>query len=309
MICNRTAATSPLLAKARGMLPSMAKVTLIHWDEAEGRELAALARKSGFKVELEHQASPSILKKLRADPPAALVIGLDRLPMQGRDIAIAIRTGRQTRQIPIVFAGGEPAKVKRVRELLPDATYTSWKGVADALKQAASSALGSLVVPKSNLAGYSGTPLPKKLGIKPHVSIALLNEPENFVEYLGELPEGVELARVMTSKTGVALWFVRSLSELSYQINSVAGHVIAADCCRLWIAWAKGTSPLATDVTETLVRTAALGAGLVDYKIAAIDDDWSGLLFAPRQAAGVKQVRSRSRNTKALGVQRVKSGL
>ncbi|HXJ94046.1 MAG TPA: hypothetical protein VMT20_14450, partial [Terriglobia bacterium] len=213
----------------------------------------------------------------------ALVISLDRLPMQGRDVAIVIRTGKQARQIPIVFAGGEPAKVERVRELLPDATYTSWKNVGNDLEKAFASAPVSAVIPKSNLAGYSGTPLPKKLGVKSHICIALLNEPENFVAYLGELPEGVEFTKAITLKTEVALWFVRSVSELSHQIDSVARRVIAADCCRLWIAWAKRTSPLASDVTETLVRASALGAGLVDYKVAAIDDDWSGLLFAPRR--------------------------
>jgi hypothetical protein len=272
----------------------MAIVTLIHWNEAEGRELAVLVCKSGLKVELQHQAVPSILKKLRTNPPAALVIGLDRLPMQGRDLAAVIRTGKQTRQIPIVFAGGEPAKVERVRELLPDATYTSWENIGTALKKAVASAPASPVVPKSNLAGYSGTPLPKKLGIKSHSCVALLNEPENFVDYLEELPEGVQFTTAIAPKTGVALWFVRSLGELSHQIDSVAEHVIAADCCRLWIAWAKRTSPLATDVTETMVRATALGAGLVDYKVAAIDSDWSGLLFAPRQQALAKHTRSPS---------------
>lgn len=261
----------------------MARLTLFHWNETEGRERAALVHKCGFKVTLEYRGGPSILKKLRTRPPAVVLISLDRLPMQGRDIAIAIRTGKQTRKIPIVFAGGEPAKVERVKRLLPDATFASWKDVAAALKQALFRTPASPVVPRSNLAGYSGTPLPKKLGMKPHTSVALLGEPEGFVEYLGEVPEAVEFTRAIALKTGVVLWFVRSLQELSSQIHSVAGRVIAADSCRLWIAWAKRTSPLASEVTETHVRTSALGAGLVDYKVAAIDDDWSGLLFAPRR--------------------------
>jgi CheY-like chemotaxis protein len=269
----------------------VATVTLLHWNETECRERAALLRKSGLKVALEYRGDPSILKKLRAHPPAAVLISLDRLPMQGRDLAIAVRTGKQTRQIPILFAGGEPAKVERVKELLPDATYASWENVPIALKQALSRTPARPVVPKSNLAGYSGTPLPRKLGVKSHCSVALLNEPEGFIEYLGELPEGVEFTRTIGLKTGVALWFVRSLLELSSQIDSVAQSVIAADSCRLWIVWAKRTSPLAGDVTENLVRTTALGAGLVDYKVAAIDGDWSGLLFALRRPpAGKKAI-------------------
>jgi hypothetical protein len=275
------------------MKPSMATVVLIHWNSAEGRELAALVRKFGLKVTLEYEDAPLILKRLRASPPAAVLIGLDRLPMQGRNVGIVLRTGKQTRHVPIVFAGGESAKVERVREVLPDATYTSWTDVASALKQAMARAPASPVVPKSNLAGYSGTPLPKKLGIKPHSSITLLSEPENFVEYLGEMPEGVAFSKTITLKTGVVLWFVRSLRELSRQIDSVAQRVVAADSCRLWIAWAKRTSPLAADVSETLVRASALGAGLVDYKVAAIDSDWSGLLFAPRRSREGKKPNSK----------------
>lgn len=275
------------------MLPYMAGVVFIHWNEAEGRELAGLIRKAGLKVSLEYRDGLSILKKLRAHPPAAILIGLDRLPMQGRDLAAALRTSKQMRQVPIVFAGGEPAKVNRVRELLPDATYGSWEQIGVVLKQVISRAPASPVVPKSNLAGYSGTPLPKKLGIKSHASVTLLNEPEGFIECLGELPEGVRFARMIGLKTRVALWFVRSLQELTGQIDSVAQRVIAADSCRLWIAWAKRTSPLASDVNENLVRASALGAGLVDYKVAAIDGDWSGLLFAPRRPAGAKKAALR----------------
>jgi len=275
------------------MLPSMLAAVLVHWNKAEGRERAALIRRCGFKVELECRPGPALPKKLRSHPPAALLIGLDRLPMQGRDVAVAIRTGKQTRQIPIVFVGGEPAKVARVRELLPDATYASWENLSAALEKAVVNAPISPVVPKSNLAGYSGTPLPKKLGIKSHVSVALLSEPENFVECLGELPDGVEFSRTIGSKSGVALWFVRSIQELYSQVDFVARRVIAADSCRLWIAWAKRTSPLASDVTENLVRSSALGAGLVDYKVAAIDSDWSGLLFAPRRTPAGKKASSR----------------
>lgn len=243
----------------------------------------ALVRSSELKVSLEYRPGPSLFRKLRAHPPAAVVIGLDRLPMQGRDVAVALRTGRHTRKIAIVFAGGDPAKVNRIRELLPDATYTSWEDVGVALKQARSKALPNPVVPKSNLAGYSGTPLLTKLGIKSNVYMALLNEPENFIECLGELPEGVEITRTIGPRTGVAVWFVRSLQELSSQVDSVARRVISTGSCRLWIAWAKRTSPLAADVTENLIRASAFGAGLVDYKVAAIDSDWSGLLFAPRR--------------------------
>lgn len=217
-------------------------------------------------------------------PPAAVVISLDRLPMQGRDLAVALRTGKQTRQVPLVFVGGEPEKVERVRQTLPDAAYVPWAGVLAAVKRAIRRPLLNPVVPGSNLAGYSGTPLPKKLGIKPNIALTLLEEPEGFIEVLGELPDSVQLTRRLSSGTNVAIWFVRSTSDLASRIDSVAERVTAAERCRLWIAWPKRTSPLASDVSEPVVRVAALAAGLVDYKVAALDADWSGLLFAPRQA-------------------------
>jgi CheY-like chemotaxis protein len=258
-------------------------LVLIHWNRAEGRGRVRKVRESGFKVKLEHdpRQGPAILRRLREAPPDAVVIDLGRLPMQGRDAAVAIRNAKQTRHVPLVFLDGEPAKVERIRQTLPDAIFTSWANIAPALKAAKPSR--NPTVPTSDLAGYSGTPLPKKLGIKPNYSIVLLNEPENFVEILGELPAGVVFTSRIVLGTQLAIWFVRSAAELSSRIDAVAAALGPA---HLWICWAKRTSPLAADVTEPTVRTAGLAAGLVDYKVAAIDADWSGLLFAPRREGG-----------------------
>jgi hypothetical protein len=260
-------------------------VTLICWNATEGREHADSMRQAGFKVTLEFESrrGPAILRHLREHPPEALVIDLGRLPSHGRDVALAVRTGRQTRRVPLVFVDGEPAKVERVRSTLPDAVYTSWDNVASAVKRALAKPNPDPVVPNSNLAGYSGTPLPKKLGIMPRCSAALLGEPEGFAEILDPLPPAVEFTNRINRSTGVAIWFVRSAAELASRIDSVARQVIAAKSCRLWIAWPKRTSRLAGDVSENQVRAVALAAGLVDYKVAAIDADWSGLLFALRK--------------------------
>ncbi|HEV3278700.1 MAG TPA: hypothetical protein VG860_17920 [Terriglobia bacterium] len=260
-------------------------VVLIHWNADEGRERARLLRRAGFQVllEVDRHRGPQILKRLRDAPPKALVVSLDRLPMQGRDLAVALRAGRQTREIPLVFAGGEASKVERVRQVLRDAAYATWATVAKTVKRTIAHPPANPAIPGSNLAGYSGTPLAKKLGIKPNSFIALLQEPDLFVEILDPLPAGVQFSHRITPSTGVTIWFVRSAAELISQIDSVARQVVRAICCRLWIAWPKRTSPLASDVNETLIRTTALAAGLLDYKVAAIDADWSGLLFAPRR--------------------------
>jgi hypothetical protein len=268
----------------------MRRVVLVYWNHAEGKERAAKLAQAGFKVKLEHdpRQGPAILRRLREAPPDAVVIDLGRLPMQGRDAALALRNAKQMRHVTLVFVDGEPPKVEKIRQTLPDAVFTSWANTVPALKAAKPSL--NPIVPASNLAGYSGTPLPKKLGIKPNFSIVLLNEPENFVEILGDVPAGVEFTNRITPAAKLAIWFVRSAAELSSRIDAVAA---ALGIAHLWICWAKRTSPLAADVTEPTVRTAGLAAGLVDYKVAAIDADWSGLLFAPRRDDGAGAGNSR----------------
>ncbi|HEY6290494.1 MAG TPA: hypothetical protein VI455_02905 [Terriglobia bacterium] len=258
----------------------MSKVALIHWNAAEGRAQAKLVRQAGYQVKLEVPEGHAILKSLRADPPAAVVIDLDRLPMQGRDLGVAIRTGKQTRDVPIIFVAGDPAKVQRVRQMLPDAAYSSWAAIGAALKLVLVKPPVNPIVPNSNLAGYSGTPLPRKLGIKPDFSVALLNEPDHFVELLCDLPPGVRFTHRLLPETQLAIWFVRSSAELASRVDVVAAALGGA---HLWVCWPKRTSRLAADVNERAVRTAGLAAALVDYKVAAIDADWSGLLFAPRR--------------------------
>ncbi|HUI43263.1 MAG TPA: hypothetical protein VL523_14970 [Terriglobia bacterium] len=243
-------------------------------------------------LEVDRRDGPAILRRLRGRPPAAVVISLDRLPIQGRDVGIAIRTGKQTRPVPLLFVGGEANKVERVRRVLPDAAYTGWAGLIRDLKGAIARPPRNPVMPASNLAGYSGTPLPKKLGIKPNSYIALLQEPENFVELLGELPPGAHFTNRLDRRTALAIWFVRSAADLAAEVDSMARSLGRG---RLWIAWAKRTSTLAGDVNEMVVRAAGLGAGLVDYKVAAIDADWSGLLFAPRRDGEAAQRRSEQR--------------
>ena len=258
----------------------MAAITLVHWNWQEGQERVTLLRRIGFQVSLGSPDGPELLKSLRADPPAAVVIDLNRLPMQGRDVGVAIRTAKGTRHVPLVFVGGEPAKVERVRQVLPDALCTSWPAIGAALKRALAKPPADPIVPSSNLAGYSGTPLPRKLGIKPDFSVALLDEPDHFVELLVDLPPRVRFTRRLLPETQLAIWFVRSGAELGSRVNAVAAALGQA---HLWICWPKRTSQLASDVSEPSVRAAGLGAALVDYKVAAIDADWSGLLFAPRR--------------------------
>ena len=220
------------------------------------------------------------LRALRADPPDAVVIDLSRLPAQGRDLGVALRRSKSTRRVPLVFVGGSRAKVAGVKQHLPDAAYGDWRGIRPTLRRAIAHPPTDPVKPASALAAYSGTPLPKKLGIKPDSVVALVGAPEGFEDLLGELPEGVTLRPRAQGRCDLIVWFAASRRELERRVARL-GSVAGAG--GLWIAWPKKASGVVTDLSERVVREAGLAAGLVDYKIAAIDETWSGLRFARRK--------------------------
>ena len=126
------------------------------------------------------------------------------------------------------------------------------------------------------LAGYSGTPLVKKLGIKPDTTVALLAAPDGFERELVGLPDNVRLVSRLGKSPEMTIWFVRACRELDRKIEGVSRAMGPA----LWIGWPKRASGVKTDVTEDLVRAAGLANGLVDYKVCAINETWSGLKFA-----------------------------
>jgi hypothetical protein len=126
-------------------------------------------------------------------------------------------------------------------------------------------------------AGYSGTPLPKKLGIKAGSRVAFPGAPEDFPEILGALPEGVQRAE---DSLDLVVFFVRSEAELRAGFERWSKAITPAGM--LWIAWPKKTSGVLTDLTEKVVRDIALEKGMVDVKVAAIDATWSGLKLVYR---------------------------
>jgi hypothetical protein len=128
--------------------------------------------------------------------------------------------------------------------------------------------------------GYSGTPLVRKLGIKPGARIALLGAPEGFDGTLGELPAGVELRRSARGTFDVLLAFFSRRVELERRLPALRAALDPAG--GLWIGWPKRASGVTTDVTEGVVRDLGLAAGLVDNKVCAIDQTWSGLRLVYR---------------------------
>ena len=126
--------------------------------------------------------------------------------------------------------------------------------------------------------GYSATPLPRKLGIKPGARVRLSGAPDGFT--LGELPDGVQFRS--SGQLDLMLAFFDSRSELQKRLAGMRSSLDPAGA--LWIAWPKRASGVSTDLTENLVRELGLAAGLVDNKVCAIDAVWSGLRFVYRLA-------------------------
>ena len=129
------------------------------------------------------------------------------------------------------------------------------------------------------MAGYSGTPLVKKLGIKPGFNIAFVNAPSEYANAL-ELPADVTINSRLGKRLDFAQLFVKSEKELKAKFSEYAKRLDASGM--LWVSWPKKSSGVTTDVSEGTVRAIGLAAGLVDVKICAVDDVWSGLKFVFR---------------------------
>ncbi len=252
----------------------MLRVVLIHWKADEAAERLERMRAAGFEAELFVPGVGNPLKALGERLPAAFVVDLSRLPAQGMAVAQKIRQQKATRAAPLVFAGGAAEKVVRVRSLLADAEYCEWDGIGPAVRRAIENPPAAPVVP-GTMDGYSGVPLPKKLGIREESTVALIGAPGGFERKLEPLPEGAVIRR-RAGVCDIALLFVERLSELERKFAS------ATQTTRLWIVWPKQTSGVATDVTQNAVRAFGLAAGWVDFKICAVDEKWAGLAFARR---------------------------
>jgi hypothetical protein len=125
------------------------------------------------------------------------------------------------------------------------------------------------------MVGYSGTPLVNKLGLKDGLTVALLDAPEGFVGLLEGLPDGVVLRTQLRGRFDVVLAFVMTRARFDTRLPAIL-QAMKRDGS-LWVCWPKKASRVPTDMTEDVVREVVLPIGLVDVKVAAIDETWSGL--------------------------------
>ena len=132
-------------------------------------------------------------------------------------------------------------------------------------------------------AGYSGTPLARKLGLRPGLRVCLLQEPAGFRALLDDV-ERLAITTTLDGAFDYLQYFTDSRAKLEARFATLAGHVAAGGM--LWISWPKRSSPLAGDLTEDGVREIGLRTEFVDVKVCAVDRDWAGLKFLRRRVRG-----------------------
>ena len=288
----------------------MACIFYVHWHKDEALETVRRLRAAGHSVDYHWSTGEEAWRLLKDGPPDALAISLDRLPSHGRAVASVTTESKRLRGLPLVFVGGQPEKVAATKRTFPRATYCVESELEKVLarlkpfvppdpaarkvmksksgsdpkptgKKSAAATTGPSFEPAP--AGYSGTPLPQKLGIKPRSHVALVNAPAGFSRTLGALPTDarVESIRVDGQPHDVIVLFCANRRALERSFKAAARRLEPAG--GLWVSWPKKASGVATDLTEDVVRAVGLAAGLVDNKVCAIDATWSGLRFVYRK--------------------------
>jgi CheY-like chemotaxis protein len=259
----------------------MPHIRLVCWNPAQAADRARTLKKSGLTVDASPFDPAGMITRLRENPPALILIDLDRLPSHGRSVALMLRASKSMHHLPIVFAGGVEDKVARVRAELPDAIFTDWPAAPAAIKKAIKNPPAAFVQPAPIMQQYAGSRLVKKLDLKPGTKAALIGPEDGFIELLGDLPEGVELESRITKNTKLVLWFVRASHEIAAAFELAC--VRMPQGCSIWIIYPKKAGRHRVDFNQNDIRQTGLEAGVVDYKICAVDADWSGMKFTRRR--------------------------
>jgi hypothetical protein len=257
----------------------VADILLVHWNEKEGQERTRALKLLRHKTRLLWNSEKPSLAAIRQSPPDLFLIDLACLPSHGREVAGYFRRMKSTRNIPILFVSDDPDRAAAARKLIPDANFGTWEKIQAHITNALANPPKDPVVP-GTMAGYSGSPLPKKLGIRDKHAVVLLNPPDRFERRLEPLPSEAQMIDDL-SRANVVLLFAQSEAQFVRDFRQAIKAL--PDKVALWIAWPKKASGVKTDVNENLIREFGLASGWVDYKICAIDETWSGLCFARRK--------------------------
>jgi hypothetical protein len=253
----------------------MRTVRLFHGRAGEAEPSIAALRAAGYRVIYHGGPQAPSVREIREAPPFAIVIDLSRLPSHGRNIGAWVRGSKSIRHIPLIFTGGEPAKVTAIRKEIPDAIYVSHARLIGALKRV--KPLKDPVVPKQMMQSDPRRTTAQKLGIREGMRVGLIDPPGDYTRAIGKLPESAILEEDPRAACPLILWFVHDPGEFA---ASLPARRALASKGPLWIVWRKGRED---GLNGNFVREAALAVGLVDYKICSLDSVWSGMLFAVRK--------------------------
>lgn len=150
------------------------------------------------------------------------------------------------------------------------------------------------------MAGYSTTPLPRKLGIRETTRLLPVNAPDDYAEMLGPLPDGARITSQLSADTDIVHLFTARRADLEERLTKLRREI--ADDATVWVSWPKKTAKLPTDLTEGSIRDAALPLGFVDVKVCAVTETWSGLKLVVRKElrgeAPAKKAATRKAGTK-----------
>lgn len=260
-------------------MAAMARIRLFHWKTQEAQVFVEYLRAAGHQVAHEEKLAAGLFGKIRSSPPDAFVIALTRLPSQGREVAVFLRGSKATRHIPIVFVDGDPEKVAVIRRQIPDAVYTSLKGLGSALRKALSNPPAAPIVPPQMMDRYRERATAQKLGIAAGARVCLLDPPRDYESVLGPVPDGVTFVEDAARDCSVTLWFVTDAA--AYPARLPRFRALASNT-KLWIVWPKGGRQ--TGISQRFIRETATAVGLVDYKICSVNDRWSAIAFAKKKA-------------------------
>lgn len=268
----------------------MPRLRLFHWNVAEAEAVLKLLREAKFEVDYSDQMIPGILRSLKVDPPAAVVIDLSRMPSHGREVAIALRGAKATRLLPIVFCDGDKEKVEALRKKLPDAAYTVRSKLIAAIhreiRRPRSSGSGTApVVPAQMMERYGDRTAPEKLGIAAGSKLGLFALPKRAPAVLNQLPANVDLVEDELDQCGVVLCFAETVPGLQAALDQVRRLTAAGAGIKTWVLWPKKSAAASGQgLTQQLIREQGALLGLVDYKICSVDAVWSGMLFTLRRS-------------------------
>ncbi len=257
----------------------MRTVRLFHRRPSEAEPLITELREAGYHVIYHPGTQAPSAREIQEAATLAVVIDLSRLPSHGRNVGAWLRGSKTTRQIPLIFVGGEPAKVAAIQKEIPDATYASHARLIGALKRV--KPLKDPVIPKQMMQSDSQRTAAQKLGIREGMRVGLIDPPAEYARVIGTLPEGSVLEEFTEADPRaigpLTIWFVHDPGEFAASLRT---RRMLASTGRLWIVWRKGRSD---GLNGNFVREVALAVGLVDYKICSLDGVWSGMLFAVKK--------------------------